>query len=751
MPRTFGQIPSSFRRPRRGGSVPDRPRVVTGLSSTWSPYDAFRQKRPPSDIELIAANRNATFVCSSYAAEGVASQPLRLYGIMDKRKGHKALRCRSKALSKSQERYFAGDPTISKRLAGVDSVDEVVDHPIIDVLETVNPWFNKTQLIEITQWYLDIIGKYFWYYTRAALGDRPVELWPLPAWMVYVQPDFAGTEVVANYIFTGGGGQAILDKANVLFGRELSLVDPYTSGLGANRANYELGQIYDKNVAYRDSTLSNRGRPDAMLLPVEDDGGTTTGDEAIARIQAEYEQDYSLGRAGKLWVPPGGLKLETLNWSPMDMGELALSKSVLHDIARAYKIPIALVDGESATRASMDASLLAFARFCVKPRCRKLEEHLNSNFITEWDPDGRLFLAFDDPVPADKVAEREENVAYLDKVRTRNEVRASMGEKPVEGGDELYVDSSLTPLSRVHEAVDVRLTPPPVAGPANAQEGGEEIESDDEEFAEGEDIESAGAGKAWEGDNRRPFGGPLTTKDQADRGVDPNFPGDDHDDHEDNTYGLPDGRPIRRTLKKWFKRIAHRVLGTMPTIGAPVTHDWPALADYEDPMASAMTPLLSAYWDESGRVTRSRLGLDPDQWQVVDPNVHRAIETQSHNFCASTLASTTETMQNAYRKLNDELIRGIIEEGEAGPELTKRVQSIFTGLNKSHASMIARTETARAVNTASLMSATTVGSGGEEEVAAERAAMPPASRCRGSRERLGWYSSGTGICDGIER
>jgi hypothetical protein len=136
-----------------------------------------------------------------------------------------------------------------------------------------------------------------------------------------------------------------------------------------------------------------------------------------------------------------------------------------------------------------------------------------------------------------------------------------------------------------------------------------------------------------------------------------------------------------------------------------VPHDFPALADYADPMASAMTPLISAYWDEAGKVTRERLGLDPDEWRVVDPHLHGMIQGQAHDFCQSTLSTTADTVQDAYRKLRDELAASLITEGEAGPALRKRVEGIFTGLSRDHADLIARTEASRAVHQASLQSA----------------------------------------------
>lgn len=147
------------------------------------------------------------------------------------------------------------------------------------------------------------------------------------------------------------------------------------------------------------------------------------------------------------------------------------------------------------------------------------------------------------------------------------------------------------------------------------------------------------------------------------------------------------------------------MLGEIPELGAPLPAVFKSLADYDDPMASAMTPLLSSYWDKGGKMTRAKLGLDPAAWRVVDPNLHKAIGDQAFAFCQATNATTDKRLAEALTELRSQFAMGLITEGETIPALTARVRSVFTGLRKEHAQMIARTEASRAVHTASLISA----------------------------------------------
>jgi Phage Mu protein F like protein len=181
--------------------------------------------------------------------------------------------------------------------------------------------------------------------------------------------------------------------------------------------------------------------------------------------------------------------------------------------------------------------------------------------------------------------------------------------------------------------------------------------------------------------------------------------GDADDEHEDNTFDLPEGRPLRRQMKRWYRRQMKTILGTLPTIGAPLPDRFLPLSNYNDPMASAMTPILSSYWDEAGKETRARLGLDPEAWEVHDPHLHDVIKDATLAFCESTNATTDTDLSEALEQLRQEFLEGLVDRGDTIPELTRRVQKVFKQASEGRAERIARTEASRAVHSASLMSA----------------------------------------------
>lgn len=123
--------------------------------------------------------------------------------------------------------------------------------------------------------------------------------------------------------------------------------------------------------------------------------------------------------------------------------------------------------------------------------------------------------------------------------------------------------------------------------------------------------------------------------------------------------------------------------------------------EWVDPMAAAMTPLLAPYWQGAYQESRSRLSRGRARADdVINPHLRRQIERQSFNFCRSTNESTSRRLEDALDALKHEFIQGLVEQGETGPELARRVKAIFEGLTERHAATIAATEASRAIHAA---------------------------------------------------
>lgn len=196
------------------------------------------------------------------------------------------------------------------------------------------------------------------------------------------------------------------------------------------------------------------------------------------------------------------------------------------------------------------------------------------------------------------------------------------------------------------------------------------------------------------------FAGVATLADavlRADRGADGPAGGGKG---EENTYGLPQGGRIKKSLLEWFAEQRKQVLGTIPPDLTELPSKLPDLSRDDEKMAADVTPALAVYWDESGKKTRERLGLDPGEWRVTNPHTKAKIEKAALDFCSSTNATTSHQLGAALAKLRRELVNGVVNEGDSLRELTRRVQSVFDRAEQWRAGRIAATEASRAVHAA---------------------------------------------------
>src|ERR671933_628540 len=66
-------------------------------------------------------------------------------------------------------------------LAKAQKLEEVLDHPLLTLLRQVNPVHNAFDLWELTQLYLEVHGRAFWYLALDPVLHVPREIWVLPA------------------------------------------------------------------------------------------------------------------------------------------------------------------------------------------------------------------------------------------------------------------------------------------------------------------------------------------------------------------------------------------------------------------------------------------------------------------------------------------------------------------------------------------------------------------------------------------
>src|SRR5260370_26379125 len=110
-------------------------------------------------------------------------------------------------------------------------------------------------------------------------------------------------------------------------------------------------------------------------------------------------------------------------------------RATKEDIANAFHIPLSFLTSQT-NLANLQAAEQQHMAKAINPRLQRRDEKINEQLIPLYDPTGRLFVASEDPVPANRelsAKEQELNLKYG--VVTVNEVRGEQGLQPVPWGD----------------------------------------------------------------------------------------------------------------------------------------------------------------------------------------------------------------------------------------------------------------------------------------------------------------------------
>lgn len=385
--------------------------------------DVWGSQRTPSAAELVRSYRGTAYACANLCAQGVASVPLRLYVETGSRQQRP--KCPTKALDAERLARLSQKPAIAKRVRRAAQVEEVVEHPLLLLLDRVNVELDGFSLLELTALYMEVVGSAYWWLPRNRLGIIE-SIWILEAQHVRAKRGENGA--VRSYIYGTGSGERRLAAGEVLPFHMPNLKNPYGGGLSPLRAAYEAVALEEKERAHAAAMFENRARPDVIVSARGDYGGL--GDHEAERLERRFARKFRRGRSGGVLVIGDEVDVKPLNFPPKDVQNALWHGLTKEDIANAFGVPLSLLQTKDVNRANAEAGHYQLARNAILPRCRRLEERLTQRFCSLFDK--RLFLAFDNPVPEDReIALRERQVHLETGVITVNEARQEMGRRPL--------------------------------------------------------------------------------------------------------------------------------------------------------------------------------------------------------------------------------------------------------------------------------------------------------------------------------
>jgi HK97 family phage portal protein len=422
------------------------PPGVIGAAGT-SFLDDFRQHRAPTPEELINELKNTAWTCANINASVCASFPPRLYVTTSPRQP--AARCQRRSLPAWQEHQLKSAGHLARYTTAAAQIEEVTEHPLLDLLRKVNSAHNAWDLWELTTLYQETIGSAYWLLVFDALG-RPSEIWPLPAQNVRPCRSRDSGNIVDFYQYRTNDGQSRrFSPDEIIHFRYPDPRDPYRNGLSPLRAAAEQVMISSEYHACKRAMIENNAIPSAIISPQE-----VLGEDERHRIEELWNQRFRRGGTGRVIVCEQGLQVSLLNHSMGDLAALAEYGQTRQDIANAFGVPISYLTAET-NLANLGAAQTQHMQLAIRPRLHRRDQKINETLIPLFDDSGRLFVASEDPVPANQDQQlRQQEVDLKLGVKSINKVRAERGLPPVDWGEKPWLPLNWAPTDH-HYAVRV--------------------------------------------------------------------------------------------------------------------------------------------------------------------------------------------------------------------------------------------------------------------------------------------------------
>jgi HK97 family phage portal protein len=418
------------------------PAALAGGQWTGTGFlDSYKRNRNPTPNELMAELKGTAWGCVSINAAVCANYAPRLF--VATRRGQAPPKCLTKALPPAAERRLRDAPHLARYVKSADALVEVTDHPLLTLLRQVNPQHNSFDLWELTQTYLEVHGRAFWYLAMNPSLGVPDEIWVLPSQNVTPTRKPDSRNPIDYYEYRGGASEQRFRPDEVIFFRYPDPRDPYAGGLSPLRACFEQVALLSDYAAMKKAIYENQAVPSALVTPEE-----VIGEEERDRLEAQWNQRFRKGGSGRVVVAESNMRLQILSHSLGDLAQLAEVGATKEDVMNAFHVPVSYFTKET-NLANLQAADHQHKSLAVAPRLTRRDQKLNEQLVPLYDPTGRLFLASDDPVPVNQELDfREREIDMKYGIVTVNEVRGQRGLPPVPWGDVPWVPANLWPTTQ---------------------------------------------------------------------------------------------------------------------------------------------------------------------------------------------------------------------------------------------------------------------------------------------------------------
>lgn len=326
-------------------------------------------------------------------------------------------------------------------------VVEVDDHPVLKLLARPNPTMGRSAFIENWMGYLMLTGDAFTH--KTIVNGKVVELWPLRPDRIIINPaKVGGREImglVDSYTYKAGQVGETFPAEMVWHSKTWNPADDWR-GMSCLQAAAKQLDVSNAALTWNAALLQNGARPSGWLHSEEN----LTDDERKVLERTFVNKFTSAVNAGRPIITEGSLKWHQVGLSPTDMDFINAMNLSDRQIANAIGVPPQLLGlpSEGLQYSTQKEAMRALFDLRITPMLEFFRDELNAHLV--WPHFGEEYtLEFDrDAIPG----EREAKIALMQQLTnpfplTVNEARHRLGEVPVDGGDVVFIPSSLVPLN----------------------------------------------------------------------------------------------------------------------------------------------------------------------------------------------------------------------------------------------------------------------------------------------------------------
>lgn len=404
-----------------------KPKMDTGLiaaSVTRTQALVRHTSQVSPDWGLVARAVNTVYSAANLNATVLSGQCLKLYRPA---KGLKALWRGRRVNDRKQLAWLRGEMMHRpgrKAVMGAsmaDQVEEVTDHPVLDLLDKPDPRYNSnTQWMRLLWMWMQLTGRAY-LYRGERLGAMPVSLYALEPQFTQVVGD--KSNFIAEYRLSREGGTYFTMKPeDVIYLRcRVHPMDP----LGAVSWVRSVVMPSDMEQAALESEIArwnNGGQPG---MAIETTGATKA---QVEQVRAELDAVHSGTRNAGRTLILSNAKVVQYGAKPHEMNYKDGLSMCEERIYRAAGIPDSVWQMADSNRASALAADPQYMGYVILPELNYFADVLTEELLPDFPGTEGYFFAYENPVKEDHQLTVTTAMTLADKgAITGNEARAMLG------------------------------------------------------------------------------------------------------------------------------------------------------------------------------------------------------------------------------------------------------------------------------------------------------------------------------------